>query len=415
MKSKFVLYYYLASVFMLSNGGLFNLVFGTLHLSVWRQLLFIIGMIIVINHSHSIKSFRINNFYRTSRNLFFIIFILSLITFVEYGFNVTRVAFSWWMYFSGIPFVLLPFVMKSNGWSDIKANRFFIYLGLFQTVGLILDYFSGGFFTQMFQSKESIEGGLLEAGRYCFTAEAPTTFGIYYCLCLVMTIRQLPNVTGFEKTFLLVLCCVYVIGAWFTGSRQIVVALLLVFATGSLNMVLSNASSRKYIVIGSVFILSAAPYVMSNLNKDETYEDRYSSEAIKDDTRYEKWNDGFKFCIGEFNIKRILVGEGISYVGMKVKPGEVYGYHFENSVWARMSDAGLVGLYILFLPLIVFFNYFKKRRLEDLLILSFLLSYVMTCYVSPNGQNQTSQMAVYIAIGFFLYNIEYQRKPNLSL
>lgn len=409
MKGKFVLYYYLVSVFLLANGAFSNYIFSMVHLNIWRQLIWFVGLFIVSKSTISKHSFRIRRLFDTTKKLFGWILFCSFVTIAIYAFNPVRIIYAWWMYFSGIPFVLLPYVLRKNNWPENKINNLFVFFGLFQTIGLLTDYVSGGMFTTMFAMAGDNTENLLESGRYCFTAEAPTTFGIYYSFCLLMTLKNTVEVNSFLKRILLILFSfMYIISAWFTGSRQIVAAMSIVLVTGLFFIFMYDKSVRKVIIIIMVMVAYQLPSLYSKLTQDEIYADRFNTETIKEDDRSKQWHDGFAYCIADMVPKRFLIGEAVGLsMGMKAAPGEVVGSHYENSIWSRMSETGLIGLILLLYPVIYLRKGFNRHRLMDVLTLAFMISYVMTCYVSPNGLNQTAQMSVYLALGMYIYSKDY--------
>lgn len=379
------------------------------HLNVWRQLIWFVGLFIVLKSTISKHSFRIRRLFNTTKKLFGWILFCSFVTIAIYAFNPIRIIYAWWMYFSGIPFVLLPYVLRKNHWSENKINNLFVFFGLFQTIGLLVDYILGGLFTTMFASAGNDTENLLEAGRYCFMAEAPTTFGIYYSFCLLMTLKSVVcTKSNIKRLFLIIFSCTYIIAAWFTGSRQIVAALAIVFVFGLVFIYKYDKQTRNVVVVMVLVVIAAIPSIYIKLTEDEVYANRFDSETIKEDTRSEKWHNGFVYCIKDMNPKRILMGEAIGLaMGQKAEHGEVVGSHYENSIWSRMSETGLIGLILLLYPVIYLMKGFNRHRLMDVLTLAFMISYVMTCYVSPNGLNQTAQMSVYLALGMYIYNKDY--------
>lgn len=403
MKNKLIIYYYLISIFLIANGAFSNFLFLNLHFSAWRQFIWIIGIYLMNQYSYSFNDFRLNQLMNKEKVSFLIVCLLSLITIITYNFNLMRITYSCWLYFSGLPYVIFPFFLNKCGWNDHKINRIFIFFGIFQTVGLLADYLSGGFFTLMFQVGDD-SYSLLENGRYCFLAETPSTFGIYYSLCMVMTLKELIiSKTSFKKMILFLVSISYIIGGWFTGSRQIVAVLVLVLLVAVWFLIKKDKKSQNILLIASVLLIFIAPKLESALYKQTAYNNRYSVESIKGDEREELWRKGFNYCIAEMNVKRIIMGEAVGFVsGQKAAKNEASGSHFENSYWARMSEIGLFGIWLFLLPLSILLRHFEKRNIFELLYLTFMLSFLFTSYVSPNGASPTAQMSIFIILGFFI-------------
>lgn len=412
MKSKSVLYFYIISIFLLANGALSNFIFARLHLSIWRQLIFALGLYFMIREIKKIGYSGLSAYVHKIRGFFFVIVAFSLLTIIIDQFNVVRIAFTWWAYFSGLPFIIFPFVAGNCGWSEKKFNYFFIYLGIFQTVGLIIDFFTGGIFTNTFKVMADDTEHLIEMGRYCFLAEAPTTFGVYYAICMMVCMKEfLREQSASKKYVLLIIAVSFLIGAWFTGSRQIVFVLGLVFSLSLVYLLMFSRKGVTSVLLLALTISVAAPTVMSKLYSDAAYEERYSDDSVKEDMRYQWWREGMQYCIFDFDIKRIVIGEAVGYVhGQKALPGERIGRHFENSIWTRMSETGIIGIWLFIFPVLIVLKNFKIRSFIDVLTLSAMIGYLFVSYVSPNGEHQTSQMSLYLAFGLYLYSKFYQNE-----
>lgn len=412
MKSKSVLYFYIISIFLLANGALSNSIFARLHLSIWRQLIFALGLYFMIREIKKIGYSSLSAYVHKIRGFFVVIVFFSLLTIIIDQFNIVRIAFTWWAYFSGLPFIIFPFVARNCGWSEKKLNYFFISLGIFQTVGLIIDFFTGGIFTNTFKVMADDTEHLIEMGRYCFLAEAPTTFGVYYAICMMVCMKEfLREQSASKKYVLLIIAISFLIGAWFTGSRQIVFVLGLVFALSLIYLLMFSRKGVTSVLLLGLTISLAAPTLMSKLYSDSAYEERYSDDSVKEDIRYQWWREGMQYCIFDFDIKRIVIGEGVGYVhGQKALPGERTGRHFENSIWTRMSETGIIGIWLFIFPILIVLKNFKIRSFIDVLTLSAMIGYLFVSYVSPNGEHQTSQMSLYLAFGLYLDSKFYQNE-----
>lgn len=404
---RFFLVYYIVSIFMLANGAMFTWLFQILHFPVWRQAIWGVGLIYLFKYARRTHSALLKKYLRDNAIFFYIVILLSLLTILLEHFNIVRIVYAWWMYFSGLPFLLFPFVATQEGWSESKVNYFFIGLGTFLSIGLIIDYMTGGMFTSMFLLQTSSDlSGLLESGRYCFLSEAPTTFGVYYAFCMVFCIRQLSTESRTHRQLILMfITLLYILGAWFTGSRQIVAVLLLVFLPGILWLFFKG--KRNKIAFGVLFfiLLSVVPAVKVFIFSDDSYQERYSSESVKEDIRYTYWERGFRESITEAEPKRLLIGDAVAKSqGQKAKEGELTGSHYENTFWSRMSEMGLVGLFMFCYPVIFLLKYMNYKLLDDLLILAVMVVFLFISYVSPNGIHQTSQMVLNLGLGLFMLN-----------
>lgn len=416
MRNKQVLCFYVLSIFLLANGAFSNYIFTRLHLSMWRQLIFALGLYIMVRQLRTIGYNFLSSYVKKVRVYFLIIVAFSFLTIVFDHFNLIRITYTWWAYFSGLPFIVFPFVAAKSGCSDRQVNWLFIVLGLFQTIGLITDYFTGGIFTTTFQVISKDSNDLIELGRYCFLSETPTTFGVYYTLCMIMCFKEfLREQVTTSKFIVLIIATSYIIGAWFTGSRQIVVVLALVYSLLIVYVLISSRKSLMSLVLLAFTIYFFSPALTMELYDDDAYEERYSNNSVKEDTRYKYWEEGMQYCVFDLDAKRILIGEGVGYVhAQKAKPNERIGRHFENSIWTRMSESGIIGIWLYVLPIIVLIKNYRKKSFVDFATLVAFAGYLFISYVSPNGEHQTSQMSLYLAFGLFLYE-RYSHDQQLKI
>lgn len=333
----------------------------------------------------------------------YVIFIQALLTYAIYNFNVVRLGYAFWAYFFGLPFLLLPYLWVESGRKPQTFYNIFIILGLFLTIGLVIDFVSGGFFTRMFLvSVVSSSEGMLDDGRFCFLSEAPTTFGVYYSFCLFCTLYRLYiSNSNAVKLILLFIAFSFIIGAWLTGSRQIVFALALVFSVSFVYYIGFVKDKKSYVLIGLVILLLIAPSIQSFLFSEKSYQERYSSESIEEDTRYSSWERGFKENVE--NVEVFLIGKGVALSqGQKALDTEYVGSHYENTYYSRLSEIGIIGIILLLIPIICLVRNWGRITFFNISLLSFFLSYIFISYISPNGSHQTTQMVIYLACGMYL-------------
>lgn len=398
--------FFLISIFMLANGAFFNWVFHFVGLVVWRQVIFVIGLSILILKAKTFWGMR--RVLKPYINLFFIILILSLFTLVDKGFSPVRIGYANWVYFAGLPFVIFIPLAYRSGWSQEKLNYIFITLGLFQTVGIIVDYMLGGLITKSFlflNSYEISQEDIMKTGRFCFLSESPTIFSIYYCLCLTCCFFQLVIERGVVRSLVLYgFAASFIVGAWFTGSRQLVVILLIVFVIDSFLVFRKNKVFRVGAVALSIIFVLIATSLSNFLFQEAGYSDRYSSDSVKGDSRYELWKKGWEECVISPTFRRLTIGDGVGYViANGADKNEEFGNHYENTFFARMSEIGLVlGLVSILLPIVTIIKKGKRAKGMHYLHIPFCLSFLFISYVSPNGASTTTQMSVFVFLGMVL-------------
>ena len=391
---------------MLANGALFTWLFTGTPLSMWRQLIWIWGLSILVNKYTKFKDIRLSKFVKLHTVFFWYVAILSIITIVIHQFNLMRMAYAFWMYFSGLPFVILPYLISYN---RIISNRtffkIFIFLGLFMTSGLIIDYATGGMFTKMFliATASDLEG-LIDSNRYCFLSETPTTFAIYYCFCLLSSLYMMYiERRQIQKLLYLSISLFYFIGAWFTGSRQILAALGIVYIMSMTYYLIFIRDNKSIIILSLIAIILIFPSIKKQLYSEDSYEERYSYESIEEDSRYDAWEDGLNETILSGEVRMTFIGEAVALVqGQKAAKGELIGRHYENTFFSRWSELGIYGTLFIFIPIFFVLKRMKKIDFFNMLLISLFVSYFFISYISPNGIHQTTQMMIYLSIGLFL-------------
>lgn len=390
---------------MLANGALFSWLFQGTVLNIWRQVLWGIGLVLLFLY--------IKKFFEDYKAVFcivkdqmlfmFIVFVFALFSWVLLGFNTIRLEYAFWVYFSGVPFVLFPCILIQSGKPASEMFNMFVSLGVFLALGIITDYLLGGkitMFLGVFSKKMSLED-LNESGRYCFTAEAPTTFSVYFVFCMVCSLwKMYVSETQRTKLLMLLISMLYVVGAWFTGSRQMVAVLAGTFLVG-LGYYALFISDKKRFLLTSIMILTVVfSSVAAFMYKDKAFQDRYTSSSITKDKRTLLWEKGYDLTFGSPEWGVFLWGNGVGITqGQKAEKGEALVSHFESTYFSRMLDVGFIGVIMLLYPFIRFLSRFSIHNYSDVLMFCFFLSYLFVCFVSPNGAHQTTQMVVFIALG----------------
>lgn len=405
--TKKIVVFYIVSILMLANGTLFTWLFGFVGFRMWRQVIFFIGLIIVIKKSNEFLGFK--GFLSSYGNLFCVCIFFSLLTLIIDGFNPIRIAYAIWIYFAGLPFVLCIPYMNRFGWSQDKINYFFILLGVIQTIGLFVDYYLGGAITSFFlgsaKGEERSVEDILISGRYCFLSEAPTTFAIYYCLSLTFCFLQILREKSILRIIIIYLTSMsFIVGAWLTGSRQLVLVILVVIAIDTFVIFVKSRKLRFSAIPIAIAIMLIATPVVSFLYSDDAFADRYTSESIEGDKRYKSWKEGWEDCFFNPTARRATIGDGVGYTtGNYASKSEVVGYHYENTFFARISEIGFIaGLISLLLPVFTIRKRSKYFSPLDWLCASFCLAYIVICYVSPNGAATTTQMSLFILLGMVI-------------
>lgn len=403
MKSS--IYIFFLSIFMLANGSLFSWLFLGTPLSMWRQIIWIWGLYFLVKNYRNFLDISLNRFITHHAIFFWYTVFFSIVTIILYHFNLLRIIYAFWMYFSGLPFVLVPYLFKQLNYNPKTFYKIFIYLGLFLTIGLVIDKTTGGFFTKTFLiSTASNLEGLLESSRYCFLSEAPTTFAIYYSFCMASALYLMYSDNKYKnKLTYFFIALSFFLGAFFTGSRQIVAVLGVVFAISMLYYLLFIKDKKIHILFSLIVVIIMLPSIEKFLFSEDMYSKRYNSEAIQEDGRYQDWEDGLNETILSDELNIVFFGKAVALAqGQKAQPNEITGYHYESTIYTRWSELGLYGTIFLFIPFLFILARIKNIDFFNIIIIALFSSFILICYVSPNGIHQTTQMVIYIVTGLFL-------------
>lgn len=402
------LYFYLIAIFMMANDALINWLGARVGIPFWRQLIWVIGLILLIKivRDRKYKVPYIRKTYRQYANMFVIVTVLSMLTLLLEGFNIVRILMSLFEYFFGIVFLIFPLVCAQNGWDRSKINKFFIIMGCFISTGLLLDFSFGGAITSFFKivTMQSVDEYQFDHyGRFCFMSTTDSIFTLMLCLSSISCFREYTEKKyALSKLVLLLLSAYIMFGSIFTGARQTLAALLIVEMFGLIYVLRGN--KKSVLLLGSmvVVLLLAMPSAQRLLSKNEGFENRFNTGALQEDERSTVWQEGYRYCFVNTNLQRILIGDGVGYtLGTYAGPNEAKMRHFENSFIARIIDVGVpMALALLMMPVIFVIKYHRNRKVNTLYF-SFLFAYIFISLISPNGLTNQSQMALFIMLGFF--------------
>jgi hypothetical protein len=210
------------------------------------------------------------------------------------------------------------------------------------------------------------------------------------------------------KFFYLFATFLFLIGGWYTGSRQVLFTLVFTQAASLLYLAFLGKKDKVInIAIISLTIVSVSFFLVDLLTSAnfEAYTERFTSDTDGgNQKRMYAWALGVE-QLSIANLQKWFVGNGFTYtMGQYASPGEKVGYHMESSVWAMFAEIGLFSWYVFFWPLGYSFYLMSKLKtsLFKILIFSFLISFTFTSFISPNASNPLSTMCLFIILGFLI-------------
>ncbi len=400
------LFFFIIAIFMMVNDALSNMLGLNIGLPFWRQLVWVIGMFILVKFIFN-KRFKISYIRKVFNHnivLSIIVLILAFLTLLLNDFNIFRVILASIDYFYGLPFIIFPYICIQNGWRSKKIDYFFIGLSIFLSLGFFIDYMLNGAISLAFQFivNEDVQMQF-QYGRYNFLSTTNTILTMPLCIGLFSCFRNYSNTKSFIMRFLLLFfTAIIIFGSIFSGARQTLAALTIVEVIGMFSIIANSHFGLLKVSFSIILISLFIPIAKEILSNNKGFEERYSSETIKEDDRIKTWKAGVDYCFFNTTPRRALIGEGVGYTLIsRAAASEKKGKYYENSFLARISEVGIIiGFITLLLPIFYIIKYHKRRKV-NILYYSFLLAYLFICMASPNGLANQSQMALFILLGLF--------------
>lgn len=411
--------YYL-SFFMIINGGLFSLLFMGTPLTVWRQLLTGIGFLIFVYYSNKIKNRKL---YLVEKDLLlfsFLLIISATYSFCVLQYSAVRIVYSFWIYICAFHVIIFPSIILQSGKKHVRNFFvFFSYIGLFLSIGLIIDSQTLLFkfvALGLNEGLESLSDEALQMERCRFLAETVSTFGVYLSFTVLSSFYLLMDASSFfKRTFFLLSAFLPIVGAWFTGSRQIFLVVLLLFIVGFVYYSIKSGKLlfvlRIWGFISIITIFIVLPLIMENEDLLARYTGESTSSSKGDNTRIEKWRNGWEYVTDNPII--FLFGNGLSssFAVQGVRAGEPVLDHYENTFLMRFVDTGIVGVLLILYPSVKIFILLIRHRKKGILdILSFCLifNYLFISFISPNGATPSSQYIIYLLLGVYVVRSDFE-------
>ena len=421
----FVVVFYFIFIFALANENIFSWLTAGTPLVIWRQIgWFILLLFTFFSPIGKRKSIR-KITYKLPLFLFWAVFMV-LLARIQYQFNYVRLVFALYSLVFGYAFLGLGYALSQSTYTYITLAKFLFFTGVFVSVGLIVDAMMGGAITLFFLQYDTLNIEELFSGRVAFLSGSPTVFGCIYSLymfglfyLLERTRKQLYQLLLFASSFL------FMAGAYVTGSRQILLALVACFGY-NLYKYIKKRSLLQYFktVFPILIVLFLFLGTILSLNSFERLSGRYiNDKEMKniDDYRSNLMMEGVNEFILSGDVVKLLIGNSLSYVSSKSEPNEINGSNYENTFFVIFSNYGIVGIIIIFAP----FFYLLKRKDRNLcsqLSFSLVLSHLVVSVLSPNGLNPTSVMTIFLAMGIVMdYSdrkeqfLKFNRKENENI
>ena len=384
---------------MMTNGLLVGYLLKPIGLVFWRQIIWLAGLLIlyILILKNAEEKYRYNGIRKYMKITNTLICVFSFIALFISDYSLIRILFSDIQYVFSFSFLAMPYFFTDER-NRKRLFRYFTLLGIFISVGLIIDSMSPVF--ESFKVKANAEE------RTTFFTEHATTMGLFYNFLLIALCYYAYYTKSALMSFFLILSSLlFIPGAWVTGSRQVLLIIMLTLACFYLYVFIKKAKMRLWIglvfFVVSVFFYNSIITFMNNSNQSS----RFEMNMIEDDVRYLRWIEGVRY----FSINYVnywLFGHGIGTTNdAQVTSDEYQLSHYENTYIARFIDTGYMGLFIFLFPVFYIIRLLLKNRftLFSLLMYSFVTGYLIISFISPNGAHPLSTSTLFIVIGLLLH------------
>ena len=138
--SNYITLFYCISFFLVINGGLFSFLTKGTPFTIWRQILTFIGFSLLMC---SFGRYKNRSLIKIEKDLLLLTFLCipyCIYAFFFQGYGLIRVGFALWMYTAGFHVVLFSsYLLNSSKYNPRSIFKFFSLLGLFLSIGLIID------------------------------------------------------------------------------------------------------------------------------------------------------------------------------------------------------------------------------------------------------------------------------------
>lgn len=279
--SNYITLFYCISFFLVINGGLFSFLTKGTPFTIWRQILTFIGFSLLMC---SFGRYKNRSLIKIEKDLLLLTFLCipyCIYAFFFQGYSLIRVGFALWMYTAGFHVVLFSsYLLNSSKYNPRSIFKFFSLLGLFLSIGLIIDSQTLLFKFLVLSAHEDISYLAeedLAMNRCSFLAESVSTFGVYFSFCVLSSFYLLYHSSKTKSQFFYLLCSFLpLIGSWFTGSRQIFVIVLFMFFAGFVYYVICAKGNRVILlVIFSIILIASGSVITSLLSSNKFLLERY--------------------------------------------------------------------------------------------------------------------------------------------
>ncbi len=412
-----------AAMLLLPNHDLFNYIFRSTPLVVWKQVLALLlllsaaGWLLYAKRSRT----RVVSIGKMLSALVLLCGTLTLYSLLL-GISGVRIAYGVVGYIGFAGFAVFACIVKEKDGTENLFNTLF-FLSLVGALGIIADYFTPILdFLPRSEGNEyetQLSMGYLRRAAFLFGAST-TIFPLLSMGLVAAATLYISNRTRTRLFMLITLLFLTLAALYLTGSR----ANLLLYSSFSavvyLVAIRQSAPGKRVVLLALPFLvspllLSTVAYYAEQFDALRgRYLDPFSSQALGNDHRYYVWGRALDM-FNRLGIESVL-GHGLGTTVSTIDDGFEYSTHFESSFFQAFYEGGAIGLLLRYLPVIVVFYSILSRasarkEIQNKLLIAWLIWYVIAIAIAPTAGAYHTQMAYFLACGLALYGRSRASRP----
>jgi len=407
---------------ILPNHDIINWLVSGTPLLLWKQILSLILLTLALRLIFKKKSLQNKDLNSIRKIFLLILFVTAFLsaTALAQQLSIIRISYALIAYigFIGGVAVSISIINLKSVLSFLKITSI---LGIFLSLGIIFDYFTGylDFLPRASDDNDivtQLSEGYLRRASFLFGTSTVVLPFLNFCF-LASTIML--NSKKESSNYYFIALVLMPISIYLTGSRSQLI-LTMISVIFSITISYKNIFLRKNILFMILTIFSFLVVFLSYINTSyqsellvERYLDTFNSDASGNDVRYEQWNKAIKLFTDQ-DIE-IIIGSGIgSSMGM-INDGYSNIDHYESSFFQAYAEAGYFGLFIRYFPLITSLYYLFKSGIKNrinLIFIAWFLIYFLSIFSAPTASAYHTQYVFFLMVGFSIQINRFKKSLN---
>ncbi len=416
--SKLALRLFIFYSIIFTSQKIIDLFFGNLAFSLKILLIFILWTIVFGLYWHKLENKERHLADKCLVLLTAMLVIASAVSFLIHQIPVLVIGYIALSYLSFYPLIYLIIFLKRKPKFFKKIIMFSIILYSLISIGIVYDAFGGLTKTPIIgerlvalekEQKSKIYGYRGEQRRGSFLMESSTiVFPVLSTSFLAISVLNTSSLDKKRNIFSISLITSTVIwlACFFSLSRTplfLISAMIFCFfakiaGIGTTKKLLRQIGFVTFIVTLLIASTQVQSYLYNQIDSSavDAFNSGISSEDIANKKRFQAWGRGLELFTEE---SEAWLGNGLgtSRVGLEKYLGSKAEYHYESSLLSSLSEAGIIGIFIEILPLLVVIYVVIYKRANNIFIVWALL-FLVNLFAAPITAYST-MFARYLGMG----------------